>query len=94
MCKKRLAHNCTMCILEIVNTVLLSTPTTGNGHKLIAKRKVSAKEGASLNIPAKFLGQIEGYYWKAAIRTWRKESVKPAWIDYEFVGRRYRVTFA
>lgn len=81
-----------------MTTVFFCSPSSGLGLNIIAKRKVSAKEinadGSipSINIPAKFHGQIEGQYWKQAIRTWRKEAVKPQRISFD--GGKYVVVFA
>lgn len=81
-----------------MTTVFLCSPSSGAGLNILAKRKVSSKEinadgsTPAINVPAKFHGQIEGYYWKHAIRTWRKEAVKPQRITYD--GGKYVVVFA
>ena len=81
-----------------MTTVFFCSPSSGPGLDILAKRKVSAKainsDGSTpaINVPAKFHGQIQGQYWKQAIRTWRKESVKPQRIS--FAGGKYIVVFA
>ena len=81
-----------------MTTVFLCSPSNGLGLNILAKRRVSAKEinadgsTPSINVPAKFHGQIEGYYWKQAVRAWRKEKVKPQRISFD--GGKYVMVFA